>query len=165
MDTTTPQEDRDAVWTMIKDIRFASMVTRTADGAMRSRPMTAQGEGEGDTLWFFTDTRSGKMDDIAADPRVLIVYADPSSQAYVSVAGRATAVDDRAKIHELWSEPTRTWFPDGPESPQIGLIRVEMETAEYWDAPAGVMAMAYGYAKARLTGEAPDFATHGKVAM
>ncbi|MBX9739389.1 MAG: pyridoxamine 5'-phosphate oxidase family protein, partial [Beijerinckiaceae bacterium] len=50
----------------------------------------------------------------------------------------------------------RVWFPKGPDDPEITLLAVDVEEAEYWDAPSSAMIIAFGYAKARLTGEPPQ---------
>lgn len=156
---------RRRVWDMIKDIRIALLVTRGPDGTLRSRPMAAQGDEFSDALWFFTQGESGKVDAIEADPNVLLVYAEPSEQHYVSISGVAEVVHDRDQVRSLWTEAMRVWFPDGPDAPEIALIRVKMTTAEYWDAPSTTMVYAYGYLKARLTGAPPHPGDHERVDM
>ena len=96
-----------------------------------------------------------KLGEIAGDEHVLLAYSEPKDQNYVSVSGTATTTQDRAKIKELWSEPMRVWFPKGPEDDNITLIKVSIDSAEYWDAPSAAWVYAYGYVKARVTGEAP----------
>ena len=151
------RHDADAkakVHEMISKSRIAMMATYDAAGNAHSRPMAAVEHG-GDTLWFFTRDESRKVSELARDPRVLLDYADEGGQNYVSLVGRARTTQDAARAKELWSEPLRTWFPDGPEDPHIALIEVEVDSAEYWDSPSSAMVHAYGYVKARLTGEPP----------
>jgi general stress protein 26 len=166
VETRTDQEARDKVWEMIKDVAIAMMVTIDEDGHMRGRPMRAVSmktfEG---TLWFFTKQPSPKTEEVQHDDRVLLAYADPSSQNYVSLSGTARVIRDTAKQKELWSEPLRTWFPGGPEAPEVGLLKVEVEGAEYWDSPSSTFIHAYGYVKARLTGEPPQAGANDKVAF
>ena len=164
-DPTTEMDvrrDRDAVekvHDIIAKTQFAMFGTYDAQGACHSRPMAAvdQDRAAGDdALWFFARTDSRKVAEIGADPRVSIDYADSSGQNYVSVLGRAAIVRDRAKIEALWMEVLRTWFPDGPGDDTVALIRVDMEAAEYWDSPSSLMVHAFGYVKARVTGEPPS---------
>lgn len=159
----TEREAREKVWSMIKDIRICLMVTQEADGQMRSRPMAAQQQEFDGELWFFTAAASGKVHDLERSGRVLLGYADTSGQNYVSITGHAQLVRDRTQIQQRWSELLRTWFPKGPDDPAIALIRVRVETAEYWDSVSSTMVHAYGYIKARLTGSPPDPGDHGKV--
>ncbi|MBU8543227.1 MULTISPECIES: pyridoxamine 5'-phosphate oxidase family protein [Roseomonadaceae] len=164
--TRTDQEARDKVWELIRDIEVATMVTLDADGHMRGRPMRAVALKEFDgTLWFFTAAGSPKAAEIRQDERVLLAYAEPSDQNYVSVSGTAQVVRDVAQQKAMWSEPLRTWFPGGPEDPSAALLKVEVEGAEYWDAPSSTLLHAYGYVKARITGEPPKAGENDKVAF
>ena len=139
---------------IVSKARVAMMGTYDATGAAHSRPMVAV-EHEGDVLWFFTRSDSRKASEIGRDARVLLDYADEGGQNYVSIVGRARLHRDPTLAREMWSEPLRAWFPDGPEDPHIALIEVEVSSAEYWDSPSSLMVHAYGYVKARLTGEPP----------
>jgi general stress protein 26 len=163
MDSADDAARRRKVWEMIKDIGFASMVTHAGGRGMRARPMAARGDEHDGALWFFTRAQSGKVDEIESDPEVLLVYADPRANAYVSVGGTASVVKDDAQAAALWTEAMRVWFPRGPTSPDLALIRVEPRAAEYWDSAANAMVVAYGYVVATLTGETPDVGEHGRV--
>ena len=45
------------------------------------------------------------------------------------------------------------WFPEGPDDDGVVLLKVEADSAEYWDSPGGRLATAFSFAKAKLTGE------------
>ena len=154
MDVRTDAESVQKVHDLIAKATFAMFGTYDGTGACHMRPMAAVEHGDG-ALWFFARIDSRKIDEIDRDPRVSLAYADASGQNYVSVQGRAAIHRDRATIEELWSEPLRTWFPDGTDDPAIALIRVEMEEAEYWDSPSSFVVHAAGYVKSALTGEPP----------
>ena len=166
VETRTDQAAKDKVFELIREVQVATLVTHAEGGRMRGRPMRAvklkQFEG---TLWFFTSYPSPKTEEIADDSHVLLAYADPSSQNYVSIAGTARVMRDVAKQKELWSEPLRAWFPGGPEDARCGLLQVEVEGAEYWDAPSSTLIHAYGYLKAITTGQPPSSGDNDKVAF
>lgn len=127
---------------LIKDVRVAMLTTVAADGRVVSRPVATQdAEFDGD-LWFATDIRSGKVREIEGNPHVNVAYAAPGDNTFVSVAGRASLVRDRAKIHELWSAPMKVYFPEGKDDPNLCLVRVEAESAEYWDGPGTLVGKA-----------------------
>lgn len=139
---------------MIKDCRIAMLCTVDEDGSLRSRPMaTIDPEDFDGTLWFFTSAGSHKVLEVKEHQAVNVAYAQPDDQHYVSVSGNASLVRDKARLKELWKEPMRTWFPKGLDDPDIALLRIEVTRAEYWDSPSSAMVYAYGYLKARLTGE------------
>jgi general stress protein 26 len=79
-----------------------------------------------------------------------------SADTWVAVAGRAEVVDDRAKARELWNAAVEAWFPDGPDDPNVVLLRVDGESAEYWDTPGGRVATALSLVKAKVTGTPYD---------
>src|SRR5205814_743785 len=141
---------------MIKDIDFAMLSTVGPDGTIHSRPMaTQQAEFDGE-LWFFTALHSLKVHEIQDDQHVNVSYADSDANRYVSVSGRASIVRDRNKAKELWSPIHKAWFPMGVDDPNLGLIKVTVEQAEYWDAPSSKMVQLYGFVKSTLTGSPPD---------
>ncbi len=146
-------ESREKVWDMIKDIKVAMMVTMDSEGRHFARPMVAQEPDEHHDLWFFSSMDSQKIEEIMSNPEVLLSYADIDGNAYVSVSGEAAVVRDRAKIDELWSESLKAWWPKGKDDPNVTLICVTPKSAEYWDGPASMVVQAFGYLKARVTGE------------
>ena len=137
----------------IKDVKIAMMTTVDNDGALRSRPMKTQQQEADGNLWFFTGYESAKSHEIEHDAHVNLSYANPDDNLYVSVSGRAQLLRDQQKIDELWSSDMKAWFPDGKEDKNIGLIRVKIEKAEYWDTPSNTMVTLFGMAKAAITGE------------
>lgn len=138
---------------LIKDVRIAMLTTVAKDGSLHSRPMAVQQvEFDGD-LWFFTGEDTLKSHEIADDSHVNVACADPSSQTYVSVSGRARLVHDRAKIEELWNPMYKAWFPKGLDDPQLALLKIEVDSAEYWDAPSSTVAHIAGFIKAVATGQ------------
>jgi general stress protein 26 len=146
-------EARAKLWSLIKEIKFAMLVTESEDGALRSRPMaTQQNEFDG-TLWFFTAVDSPKVSEIRHHQKVNLSYAEPDDQKYVSVSGTCEVVRDRARMEELWNPVYKAWFPRGLDEPNVGLLKVDVTGAEYWDSPSGKMVHLIGYAKAIATGE------------
>lgn len=138
---------------LITDIDFCMFTTALPDGSLRSRPMSTQKTEFDGTLWFFTQLDSAKVHEVEDDQHVNLAYADPNGQTYVSVSGRARLSRDRAKIDELWSPVYKAWFPEGKDDPQVALLQVDVEDAEYWDSPSGAVVHLIGFAKAVATGQ------------
>ena len=92
-------KSRDKLWTLIKDIKFAMFTTRHGNGHLHARPMTTQNKAleEDDSLWFFMSKKGDPVDDLKTDPVVNVVYADPSSDTYVSVSGTAAMIEDAVR--------------------------------------------------------------------
>lgn len=150
---------------LIKGIRVAMFTTVESDGHLRSRPMATQETDFDGRLWFFTWIDTAKVHEIHRDQHVNVSYADPSDERYISVSGTARLVNDPAKTKELWNPVYKAWFPKGLEDPNLGLLCVDAERAEYWDAPSGKLVQLFGFAKSLLTGTsyAEEGTEHNKV--
>lgn len=149
----THQDEIKKVAELIKDVKIAMLTTVDQDGSLHSRPMaTQQAPFDGD-LWFFTDGRSAKIDEVQNEQRVNVSYANPDDSRYVSVSGRAVLIRDQKKARELWNPIYKAWFPEGLDDPNLALLNVSVEKAEYWDIPSGKMVQALGFVKALATGK------------
>lgn len=141
---------------LINDINFAMLTTVTSDGRLRSRPMgTQRVDVHEKAIWFFTASESPKTKEIYHEQQVCVSYANPSDQQYVSVSGQALVLRDKAKAKELWTPAAEIWFPKGVDDPRLILLRVGIESAEYWDSSTNAMVYLFSQAKAMLTGESP----------
>jgi general stress protein 26 len=142
------------VASLIKDMRTCMLTTVDEQGRLVSRPMAVQQvEFDGD-LWFAIDEDSAKVHQIQADAEVGVAFS--SNDAWVSLAGTAEIVHDLEKARELWNPVLTAWFPDGPETTGLALLRVHAESAEYWDTPGSKVTTLISYVKARVTGKRFD---------
>ena len=121
------------LWERIEKVRPAMMTTAESDGSFRSRPMWTQGDEFQGILWFFVSDDGPLARELERNPRVGLSYAAPDEDLYVSVSGRAALVHDRGKADELWNTFAQAWFPGGVDDPHLGLLRVDVEQAQYWE--------------------------------
>ncbi len=128
----SPNEDeaRTKVRELIEHIRVVMLVTLDAAGGLAARPISVLAV-EGDTVWFFTDVDRPKTMAIGQDHAALLAAASPSNQECISVRGTARVMQDPEQQKALWTEAARLWFPDGAGSPNLALIAVGMDGAEY----------------------------------
>jgi general stress protein 26 len=151
------ETDFDRLDKLIKDIKFAMMTTVDASGALQSRPMTTQKQPDGEafdgTLWFFAGLRTSVVEEISHDPRVNLTYEDTGDSKFISVAGTAEISRDRELMSRMWSDLYKAWFPQGLDDPDLCLLKVKAERAEYWAPPSGKMVQLLGLVKAAVTGE------------
>lgn len=150
------QNDFEKLTSMIKDIQFTMMTTVDSRGELHSRPMATMAFNKDQSfdgnLWFFTRKDSLKVYEISDEQEVNLSYANPSSQRYVSISGKASVEFDRNKMAELWTPSLKAWFPEGLEDPELALIKVTAENAELWDSPPSKVVTLVGMAKAYVTG-------------
>lgn len=165
---TDPTEARTKLWDLVKDIRFAMFTTRHANGHLHSRPMTTQNSNldEDQNLWFFMSRKGEPVADLIADPTVNVAYADTGEDSYVSVSGTAAVVEDKAKKQQLWSKMAEAWFPGGVDDPDLALVCVKINHANYWDVKESKIVQLYQMAKAVITGKPPtEMGEQAKIRM
>ena len=138
---------------LIRGIKVTMMTTMGEDGTLRSRPMWTHDRDFDGELWFFTREHSPKVDEVERDHHVNLSYSDPTRDRYVSVSGTARLVRDKEKARELWNPTLRAWFPQGLDDPELALLCVRVNKAEYWDTPNSRMVQLVGFVKGVLTGE------------
>jgi general stress protein 26 len=150
----TDQLELDKVVQIMRGDRFCMLTSVGDQGRLQSHPMTPQEVTDDGDVWFFIDTTSQHASHIRAEKRVNLAFADGST--WLSVAGHGDVRQDREKIEQLWNPVVEAWFPEGKDSPNVGLLFVESDTAEYWDTPGGKVASALAFVKAKVTGDKPD---------
>lgn len=148
---------------MAESVKTCMFTTFSADDEFGSRPMgTAKIEDDG-SLWFFTNEYSLKSKEISKDNNVLLAYSDPAKNTYLTVNGKAEFVDDKVRKEAYWSVFIKAWFPEGIEDPNLILIKVTPEQAEYWDASSSKVVVLFSMLKAVVTGDTPDLGKHDTI--
>ncbi len=148
---------------IINDSKIGMLTTINEAGALVSRPLAVQDVKDDGDMWFFTGLGTSQVAHVRADARVNVAFG--KNTEWVSVAGTAEVVTDRAEIHELWNQAVEAWFPDGPDTPEVVLLHVESDSAEYWHSPGGRAATVLQWAKSRVTGKQMDTGESGTVEL
>jgi len=152
------------LWSMIKDIKVAMMTSWDGE-AMHARPMHGYQEEFEGKLYFFTRLHSHKAEEIARFDKINLAYADIDQNTYVSVSGRGRITDDRERMRKYWSPMASAWFPKGLDDPELRLIEVDAESAQYWDSTSSSMRYLWEIAAANLTGKEPDLGENAKIEL
>jgi len=156
------ERDQERVWDLMKKIGFAMLVTHDGD-KLRARPMSAYLARDQNMIYFLTDARRHKDEEIARNPGINLSFADASSQKYVSITGTASVANDRAKIKELFSTTAKAWW-DSPEDPNIRVLKITPDDAEFWDSPGTVISYVK-MAAAAISGTRPEIGDNRKVSL
>jgi hypothetical protein len=81
-----------------------TLATVGADGAPEARTLVLRGfEAATRTLRLHTDARSGKVADLAREPRCALHLYDPGAKLQLRLAGRATVHGDDAEAEAGWA--------------------------------------------------------------
>lgn len=155
-DANASTQDLDKLRELIKGIDFGMLTTLDEDGNLHSRPMSTNGDVEFDgDVWFFAGHDSHKVDEISRDSRVDVSFSDTDHHTYISLTGRAEVMRDQEQIDRLWKPSHQAWFPGGKDDPNIVLIKVSVEKAEFWTGPSGLVAQTVALTRALLTRKPP----------
>lgn len=125
---------------LIEDIPVAVLTAVKADGALASRPVALLEMDDHGAFWSYTDARTAKLEYLRA---MHLGFTGPAQGTYVSASGEGQIVTDRGRIERLWTPMARPWFPDGPGSPSLALLKFVPEAATCWDAPNSSMARVF----------------------
>src|ERR1700720_4029279 len=125
----------DRVWDIIGKVAVAMLTTRFA-GGLRARPLEARPDREAGIIWFLTDVRSGKDEEVAASPDIGLVFIDAGDRAYLSITGRAEILHAAGQAAAIWKTTDQVGWRGGPDDPPLRVMRVEPITAELWDGPS-----------------------------
>ncbi|RLQ91487.1 pyridoxamine 5'-phosphate oxidase family protein [Planomicrobium sp. Y74] len=126
----THKEELKIVNDLIKDIDVAMFTTIVGNKPV-SRPLqTQEAEFDGD-LWFLTLKDTDKYQEILQNPSVNVAYAGKS---YVSISGSAQFIDDLERKKEYWNPVFDKLLNTTYDDPNVILIKVTAETAEYWES-------------------------------
>jgi general stress protein 26 len=161
--TTATDDDLATIRRIIAAGRTAIVTTRSSKGALHSRPLALLDDEFEGSLWFFTLDPSDKTDDVRRHDQVNVSIQD--DKGFLSLAGAATIDRSQARIDRYWNAFADAYFEGGPEDPAVALLRVDVETAEYWDTDKPLVKKAFELAKGLVTREEPDLGDNKAVEL
>ncbi|UOQ44317.1 pyridoxamine 5'-phosphate oxidase family protein [Halobacillus salinarum] len=134
--TSENQEAIKKIKDLIKDEKVAMLTTVSPEGRLLSRPMhTKDVELDKEEIWFITEKDTEKYRDIERNPAVNLAYAGNS---YVSISGTAEFVQDDKKKKEYWNKIVEKVLNTSADDPNVVLVKVTPEIAEYWESGINV---------------------------
>lgn len=161
----TTNDDLEAIRTIINAGKTAIVTTQSAEGDLHSRPLALIGDDDefDGSLWFFTQDPSPKTRDIATHSSVNVSVAD--NKGYLSLSGTASVDRDQERIDRYWNPYAEAWFENGRDDPSVALLRVDVETAEYWHLDKPAVARIFEVAKGIVTKTPPDVGENHTVSL
>ena len=158
------QQIQDRVWQIIEHVHICMFVTHSRNG-LRARPLDARADREGGLIYFLTDMRGTKDNEVIKDEHVCMTFLDPKEKAYLSITGKATIVKDADLAKTYWRKGDEVWWPQREYDPNLLVVRVIPEVAELWDGPASSNVASLEFALARATGTKPNLGENRKVSV
>ncbi len=130
---------------LIQGIPIAVLTTIRPDSSLHSRPMAAQPIDADGAFWFMTNSNTEKVEAVRTTQRVNLAFSDHSANRYVSVSGFCELVRNSGKAKELWKPQYKTWLPNGLGDPDLILLKIVVQQAEYWDSSQNRMLELNGF--------------------
>lgn len=117
---------------------YCALITLDETGRPQVRTMNPFPPEDDMTVWFATNTRSRKVREMRADPRVTIYYSDHAKAiGYVALQGRAVLVDDR---REILKRKRDYWDQAFPGLQNLVLVKVVPERLDVLNYESGLPA-------------------------
>jgi general stress protein 26 len=137
-----PVPDRLAILGAARELmlksRYCGLVTLGPDGHPQARLVDAFAPEADLSVWIATNPATRKVQEIRADGRVTLFYAD-SPHGYVTLIGRATLVNDPAEKARRWKDDWVAFYKDRNHGDDYQLIRVVPNRVEVVSYPHGVL--------------------------
>lgn len=159
-DTANPNADSEELAEKIKGIRIAMVTLPDADDVLRGRPLTVQENDFDGTLWFLVSKSAEWTSGISAETQANVALVDTSDGTWVSIAGAASLHHDAARIKDMWSRLYESWF-EGPEDPDLTLLRFDAHSADYWDSSSNRIVRLANLIRSAVKGEPEDLGDRG----
>jgi general stress protein 26 len=129
---TEEQTFRNEILALIRACEGCVLATIGADGMPHLRAMSSNIEDDFE-VWFATSASSRKMKDVAANPVAAVYYQKKDGWDNVVISGRAQEITDKSVKQKLWKDDWKQYWPDGPDSPDYGILQVATERVDYQD--------------------------------
>ncbi len=150
---------------LIKDVNICMFTTLDEHHDLSSRPMyTSQVDEEGN-VWFFTNEFSEKINEVSKDNLVHLIYSHPVKNIYVDVKGTCRVIIDKKKMEELWDPILKHWFPFEMDDPKLCLVKVETETAHFWNHSSSKMGLLFQLIRSIAKGDRYKETEKGKLEL
>jgi general stress protein 26 len=125
---------RPAIVAAARDIigkaRYATFVTVDRQGQPQARVVDPFAPEEDWSIWLATNPLTRKASEIAANPRVTLLYFDASRASYVTVVGAARLVRDEGEKAKRWKDDWKPFYKNANRGDDFLLIKFEPERLE-----------------------------------
>ena len=123
----------------LKDIDFVMLNSHTEGGQIAGRPMSNNRDVDYDgDSWFYVDDASRTFADVSRDAKVTLtaqgdkgLFGKPP--LFLAIEGEVEIVRDKAAFAAHWTPELERWWPEGPESQGLALLKVRATRIHYWD--------------------------------
>jgi len=113
-----------------------ALITLGEEGQPRVRAMDPFLPESDFTVWFGTNPKSRKVNQIKKNPKVTLYYLDSDASGYVMIHGTAQLVEDQKEKERHWKPQWEAFYPNKPDG--YLLIKVSPEWMEVISISRGI---------------------------
>jgi general stress protein 26 len=84
------------------------------------------------TVYMSTSTQSPKMARMEGNAKVSVYFCDPAKIIGFMLGGEIEIVTDPALKKRIWQKGWTMYYPNGPEGPEYGVIRLAPRVVKGW---------------------------------
>jgi general stress protein 26 len=117
--------------------KTCALITLDQEGRPRVRTMDPFPPERNFSVWFGTNPKSRKVDQIKKDQRVTLYYLENDGSGYVMIHGLAQIVNDQKEKEERWKVEWEAFYPNKNEN--FLLIKVSPEWMEVISYSHGII--------------------------
>ena len=110
---------------------IAMLVSQSAHGALKSRPMEAVEVNSKGEIFFFTTLSSALIHELTENDHVNLSFIKEDHN-FISVSGVTQVIQSKDVIVKFWQSRYETWIHEGLDNPSIVLLKVNSVSAEHW---------------------------------
>ena len=158
------EEILDQIETWVEDIGVGMLVTHGNSDNLSSRPMeVVTTDLENGFFYFFSDSNTIKITEIAQNSGSLISFSCPKKKIYLSVEGNAFVINDKNEFQKHWNDKVSLWYPQGIDDEKLRLISFKIEDIEFWSPEDNNLFRSYKILLSNILGERPKVDQHKKI--
>jgi len=116
---------------IINSTKYCALITVDSTGEAHARTMEVYKPEDDFVIWFGTNTKSRKIQEIKKNPKLTVYYADIEGNGYVTVFGKAEIVSSNYEISRHWKEKWNNYFTDKKDFVLIKIIPTSLEIISY----------------------------------
>ncbi len=122
---------------IMTSVNTCALITIDNEGSPRVRVMDPFPPENDFTVWFGTNPKSRKVDQIKNNPKVTLYYLDSDESGYVTINGIARIVNDEAEKEKRWKDEWSAFYQN--KTNDYLLIKVTPERMEVVSYTRGIV--------------------------
>ena len=116
---------------MLDKETFVSLATFGSDGYPDVRVLLVAAKDGVDSIWFATETTTGKISQLQKNPKAAIYGHDMETMTEFRLFGTVELLTDSAARQKIWRDDFIQHFPEGIDSPTMVVLRFNTDHGAY----------------------------------